>query len=362
MSQKNEGEDVATSSQDVKKLKEQLDSLLRWKDEQMKSTAPPQVVVKIPSDKKIKRYGGILSDGLVDDWIFNAMDCIRNMKSAEAVSFVYRHLEGAARDEIKCQGLKDCSNADYLFDALGKAFGEKCSSTQIRRLLYERRQGDRETLREFSRSLVELVDRLIFKDPSAKRDKDHVLNEVFSENVRDPSLRRELKQFQRTKRTDQFNDLREYAILWAEEDENTAKVKGEKHEVEVCAPPDERLVVLENAMQTLLKSQQEILKKFDHKQSNSSAAPQRGQQENVKYEDGNRQVQDPKTVQCYYCLGFGHYRQGCAVRVFEQRGRGRGRGGYYGRTGGNATAATASKGSSSTQSTGRTEEPRPENL
>ena len=68
------------------------------------------------------------------------------------------------------------------------AFGENRSNAQLKRELYDRVQGSRESVREFSRALLEISEELTDQVES----KDNMLIEVFCENLLEPQIKREI--------------------------------------------------------------------------------------------------------------------------------------------------------------------------
>ena len=186
------------------------------------STVGQKQIVVFPRDKKIKNFTGRKTEGdqPVEDFIdelkitFEA----RDMTSAERVDFIMSHLEGPAKEEVRMYSKKERSNPDVLLEVLTQAFGEKCSSSQLLKLFYERKQKENETLHAYSYSLNELLKSATKADPKAVPDPEKTLRDQFADNVRDPFLRKELKKFIR-ERNPPFLDLREEALRWSEEEE-----------------------------------------------------------------------------------------------------------------------------------------------
>lgn len=315
----------------VSSLEEKLEKLLKWKSELTLPAAPSaprqEIVVTVPTERKLRRFSDS-SSGIVNDWIFDARLCVKHMKPEEAVSFVLRHLDGAAREEIKCHELRQSTNVEQIFEVLQSCFGEKCSSAQLKRMLYDRRQGDRETLREFSLALTELIDRLIVRDVKVKREREDLLIEVFSENVKDKHLRRELKKTVRDRPDIRFIDLRTTAMQWAEEDENIPRAKADKREVEAQVYPSTdayRLEALEANVAALVQCQQDFL----YKMSASGEPPRRATEDNRRStgpadRNGPKPLK-PEDVLCYFCKKQGHYQSGCPAKVWERSRQNRGR-------------------------------------
>ena len=74
------------------------------------------------------------------------------------------------------------------------AFGENRSNAQLKKELHDRVQGSRDSVREFSRALLEIFEGLTDKAES----KDNMLIEVFCENMLEPRIKREIKRLVRT--------------------------------------------------------------------------------------------------------------------------------------------------------------------
>ena len=169
-------------------------------------------IVAFPRDKKIKSFTGRKTEGdqQVEDFIDELKTTFeaRDMTPAERVDFIMSHLEGPAQEEVRMYSKKKRSNADFLLEVLTQAFGEKRSSSQLLKLFYEWRQKENETLCAYSYSLHELLKSVTKADPKAVPDPEKTLQDQFVDNVRDPFLRKEMKNF-----------IREEALRWSEEQE-----------------------------------------------------------------------------------------------------------------------------------------------
>ena len=92
--------------------------------------------------------------------------------------------------------------SEKIFDLLQQAFGERRSDVQIKRELYDRYQGKKETLRSYSRALTELVNHL---SSVSEVEKNKMLVEVLY-------LRNELRKKCRETPEVGFTQLRDFAI------------------------------------------------------------------------------------------------------------------------------------------------------
>ena len=137
----------------------------------------------VQRERTIRRFSGS-PDQQVADWVEEARAClgVHGLDGAAAANFVLSNLEGAARIEIKCRPAGEHEDVDKLFRALEEVYGETLTSSQLLRQFYERHQGERESMSDFSHALVLLLDRLHSVDSTAVRNKDRMLREQFLEN------------------------------------------------------------------------------------------------------------------------------------------------------------------------------------
>lgn len=283
----------------LEEAQQKIELLEAWKAGVIagRDKAPP-IVVKT-SDRKLRQFTGNSSD--LADWIEDAkgiVSCHGNeLSDDEATAFLYRHIEGIAREELRMYSDIDRNTADKIFDILRTAFGERRTSAEIKRELYSRSQRDGETVREYARVLVELVNSL----PGSQDSKKEMLVEVFKDNVRDKYLRTELRKKVRDEPTVGFTVLRDYAVQLSCDSEVPlqAKVRSVVPERE----PD-KLHHLEQQFKAMETRQMEILEMLgrfvSRDESSTSIPPARGA--------------TLKDVQCYWCTQYGHIQRNCPHR------------------------------------------------
>lgn len=317
------------SVQEVATLKDKLAQLEAWKSGVLEGRkALSDVVVRSSVDRKLRRYGG--NEEETENWIEDARCVTQGLPNKEAVSVIYRHLEGVAREEVKLypEGVWDAP--DKLFAILRAAFGEKRSSAQLKRLIYERAQRKNESLRSYSRALLDLVQRL---DDSV--EKDAMLCEVFCDNVIDKYLRVELKRKLKGHPNIGFIALREFAIQISEEDE--VPTKTDVHSVQssaVVSHVDQSnlrvLERLEAQMIQMTQMQQQMVGLLGKLGSpvtmpKTSYSPMQGPnspnvfqgnttQRSLSYGNARPDRQPLSAVQCHECHQFGHYKRRCPNR------------------------------------------------
>ena len=209
--------------EELKTLKESANPTLVSSSEPATGRGAKQKqIVVFPRDKKIKNFTGkkTEADQAVEDFIEELKTTFqaKEMTSPEKVDFIMSHLEGPAKEEVRMYSKKERSNPDFLLEFLAQAFREKRSSSQLLKMLYEHKQKENETLREYLYSLNELLNRVTKADPKAVPYPEKTLRDQFADNVRDPLLMKELKKFIR-ERQPKFLVLREEALHWSEEEE-----------------------------------------------------------------------------------------------------------------------------------------------
>ena len=196
---------MASEVENLARLEEIVETLKRNQQQ------PVNVTVTAPPTRKLRMFNGRTSE--LHYWIGEARSILPSVSSADRLSFLIAQVEGPAREEVRCapSDEKDC--IDKIFTLLVSAFGETRSNAQLKRELYGRVQGSRESVREFSRALLEMSEGLTDKAES----KDNMLIEVFCENLLEPQIKREIKRLVRTYHNISFGALRSEAIQLEED-------------------------------------------------------------------------------------------------------------------------------------------------
>ena len=196
----------------------------------------------------------------------DARNRLPSVPAAERLPFLIAHLEGPAREEIRCASEEEKDSVDKIFILLLSIFGETRSNAQLKRELYERRQRIRESVREFSRALLEISEGI----SNALQCKNEMLIEVFCENLIDIHIKREMKRLVRSQTTISFSALRSEAIRLEEDgmgnSYQNACVRGIRkphHTPDDSGPLDriaaqlELLATTQSEIVSLLRSQQQ---------------------------------------------------------------------------------------------------------
>lgn len=185
--------------------------------------------VFVPRERKCPRFSGKVSqDSLsIEEWVEEIRRSLeaRPMSCAEKTLFVFDLLDGEAKAEVKFRPTGERDDADKIFDILLEAYGCSQSYITLQQQFFQRRQLEGESLREYSHSLMSLMERLKQKAPLCFPNPDSVLRDQFTEHVRDNMLKRELKRHVRRHPDSSFLDIRSEAVRWVEEGENANKLR-----------------------------------------------------------------------------------------------------------------------------------------
>ena len=203
-------------------LREQLDQL-RLENERLKQ--PPgqgngaREVLYIPRERKCPHFSGGPGTLSIEDWL-EEVDCStrgRRMPDIDKALFMYDHLEGEARAEIKFRPRGEREDPKFISDVLTELYSCSTSYVSLHHQFFDRRQKESESLQEFSLALLSIMDKIKKSNSAAMPNSDQVLRDQFAEGVRDTMLRRELKRFVRQTPEVSLLDLRKEAIRWVEE-------------------------------------------------------------------------------------------------------------------------------------------------
>lgn len=326
------------AEQRIAELEKQLEEL------KGKISAPTKVEVTVPPSRKLSKFNGLDID--VTDWIEDARGAIGGLKTSEQIAFLKRHLEGEARKEVGLQPGKNIQKAEDIFTVLKEAFGERRSAAKLKKLLYSRVQEKNESVRDFTRSIMDLASRL---PKETEKTRDAMLKEVIVDNLRSRSVREACDIILRDHPETDFADLRTAAIRLGDKEDQSecAKICAVEDDGRESKESTEALTQLTATVQQLVQQQAQILALMSSNQEASRLSqtlpvqqltqsqlitPQVHQLATSHVSDSS--VSTPYTmlsnIQCYRCKNYGHVQSSamCPLYVpgYRRRGRGRGRG------------------------------------
>ena len=181
------------------------------------STAPA-IKVSLPREKRFGKYSGARDDRVLEDWISDAQRALRGQSGGEAVDTLIFHLEGVAKKEVKLRPTSQWSSSSGVFTISREVFSEQLTETQARRKFFARRQGDRESVQDFAHALMVLLSQVERLGRALVTNKDTLLKEQFVENLRDPTLCRDIKHWTRDHSAATFQEVRLEVHRYMEED------------------------------------------------------------------------------------------------------------------------------------------------
>lgn len=175
-------------------------------------------VVFIQQTEKVPKFSGNLdrSDSLtLEEWIELVEIHIQTKPTEkEKALWVYNHLEGAARIEVKYlpREEKDCVNA--IFRVLREIYGCSHSHISLQRRFFNRKQQEGESLLDYSHALMTLMDQIVKSNELAQVKSQRDLRDQFCDGVRDLNLGVRLRDQVRSHPNWTIRDVRREAVQW----------------------------------------------------------------------------------------------------------------------------------------------------
>lgn len=275
-------------------------------------------IVYIPRERRCPKFSGAPVGGslTVEEWVEEAEGCIRSrhMSNQEKALFLYDHLEGEARNEIKYRPTATREDPVQLIKVLKEVFGCAKSYVLWQQRFFDRKQKENESLFEFSHALMELMEKIKMSKKDCIANPDLVLRDQFCENVHDPALRRELKKLVRANAGWTILEVRQEATRWVEEGQagsDHSRREAVRHnskaqytsQCEVTLTQTSELAELKGLV-LKQQSQIEMLVKHLGQPNSTTPAPQ-------PYQGGRlRRTPDGRPI-CFKCGQPGHIARYC---------------------------------------------------
>ena len=233
------------------------------------------------------------------------------------VEFLYDHLQGQARDEVRTLKKTDRNNPGKILEVLQQLFQDADTTAQIQQKFFQREQKKGESLQPYSLSLLKLMDRMLQKSKTVVGDKELMLKERFIDGVLDHQLRREMRRFSLEHLDISFLDFRKEIFRWAEAHRTEASLSSEKVQVNQHKQIDNDLMKVLSAQNKMLEEQQKQLNMLSElvkqKDVNAGGRGQRGAGNTFRYRGRGsyRGRGRGRPIQCYNCHETGHIARDC---------------------------------------------------
>lgn len=175
-------------------------------------------LVVVPRDRRCPTFNG--KTGIsVTEWAEEVQACMRarRLSAFDQALFMFDHLEGEARKEIKYRTSAEQADPAQILAILNDLYGCSQSYITLQQAFFSRTQQEGETLQEFSLALMALMDQVKQCAPDGLLNAAVLLRDQFVEHVLDGGLRRELKQLVRRQPRATLLAVRAEAIRWERE-------------------------------------------------------------------------------------------------------------------------------------------------
>ena len=164
------------------------------------------IKVSVPCEKRFGKYSRVRDNQVLEDWISDMHRALRGQSDGEAMDTLIFHLEGVAKEKVKLRPTSQWSSPSGVFTILREVFSEQLTETNARWKFFARRQGDRGSVQDFAQALMVLLSWVDSLGRAPVTNKDTLLKEQFIENLRDPTLRRDIKHWARDHSAATFQD------------------------------------------------------------------------------------------------------------------------------------------------------------
>ena len=149
--------------------------------------------MKVPRERKLRKFAGSRDDGMLEEWIGDATRAIAAQTDADGMDFLLYHLDSVAKEEVRLHPAEKRAIPATVFKVLRRCFSEGLTSTQAPWKFFKERQRDYESVCEFSHAFTLHLAWVEHLDAAVVTDKDKLLRDQFLENLADPQLRRDIK-------------------------------------------------------------------------------------------------------------------------------------------------------------------------
>ena len=108
------------------------------------NTVPNQITVKVPRERKLRKFAGSRDDHALEEWIIDTDRATTGHSEADTVDFLMYHLEGAAREEVRLRPSEKRGNKAAILRSSGTPMEKGCGSSSS--VVREKERAFRTTL------------------------------------------------------------------------------------------------------------------------------------------------------------------------------------------------------------------------
>ena len=316
---------MATPEELQAKINNLEDQLKQTKEKCSELESKGKTHVHVTRERRFDKYSGSDNEDL-QEWSSRIKTYVDGHfdKNETKAEFIFDHLDGAAKAEVKFCSTSNKSSPQEIFDILDQVFGSKETLTQLQQRFFGCNQGAGESIRDYSYKLMDLLGAINEKQPHLYADKDTVLKQKLADGVESSGLRRELRRLNSERTELKFWELRDKAILWLEEENSLNRgVQRWTNETATCETTSaggwkelfqkqqEQLEMLTKMVSTLGTRQLEAEKTASANKPNSQW------KNKFPRNDGQQQrksVNKDGTLYCHYCKGPNHLAKNCLLK------------------------------------------------
>ena len=257
--------------------------------------------IVVPKEKKVPKFNGT---GDFTQWKEDMESVLNRFTNpTDKTSFIFDHLEGPARTEIKFHcDVRKAAPAEIL-ELLTNIYSSHDNVIQLQQAFSGRKQLEGESLMQYSTALLECFLEWREKDPSKAlpTQQEQIMKSQFAEGVSDTNLKRELHRLNTERGTLKFHELRTNAIEYLE----TGKMSAAS--CQITANTD-----LQQLSQLVQQQQQQINQLLS------------GKEVHINQHQQTPQDSQKEEVLCNHCGEKNHFKRDCIQykRQFQSRGRG----------------------------------------
>lgn len=267
------------------------------------------------------------------------------MTPTERAQALVDHLAGAARDEVMCLSTEKRKDYAKIKGTLELCFKSDENVQSLSMEFHNRKQGERESLADFSRALMRLYGKMEATAPTGeegealKKLRDRSLRDQFTGGAREAWVRRELRRIALATKGKEFEEMREEALYLFQDagaSSQSARVREVTFDNSTEQPMKDRRTgtdIAESIMSKMLDGQNQLLAQMtsmreeinDLKRLASDVGEMRTALNQLQQRRKSPRPAHPDLV-CYNCNQKGHYANECPTYRsgrFQQQGAAR---------------------------------------